>query len=98
MDALEIRIEIAAEKRQEFFQAVEWFSTSNECGIGCLDKCIFERIDAPNHFIWIERWTDTYAFKEYQSSERFKALLGAVQVLGEMEVMRQIEVKTVPKP
>jgi quinol monooxygenase YgiN len=92
LDALEIRIQIASGKRQEFFQAVEWFLSPDECGVGCVDKCVFERIDAPNHFVWIERWSSSSDFEEYRSSERFKALLGAVEVLGDMEVMQHSKV------
>jgi quinol monooxygenase YgiN len=98
LDVLEIRIQIASGKRQEFLQAVEWFLAPDECGVGCVDKCVFERIDTPNYFIWIERWSSPSDFEAYRSSERLKALLGAVEVLGEIKVMQHSEVAKVQIP
>jgi quinol monooxygenase YgiN len=46
---------------------------------------VFEKVGEPNHFVWIERWKDPKSFEAYRQSERYKALLGAVQVLGNLE-------------
>ena len=85
MNGLELRIGIKQERRHEFLQAVKWFCRPELCGNDCLEQHVFERIDAPNSFIWIERWNDANALAAYQASERFRALLGAIEVLGQLD-------------
>ena len=43
----------------------------------------------------VEEWLDTAAMNSYLSSERFRALIGAVKVLGELVDVRISETRVV---
>ena len=84
MVGLGILVTIKSEQRHEFLQTIDLFCSQrdeNQSRIGC---SIFETVGNPNQFLWVEKWTDRVLLDEYMKTDRFKALLGAVQVLGEL--------------
>jgi len=95
MVGLEILVRIPTRHRQEFMQAFEMFSdkqdSDHECSGACLERSIFECTGIPNRFIWIEKWTDSQSLDQYLKTDRFKALLGAIQVLGELDSLNRCE-------
>ena len=93
MVGLEILISIQSGQRQEFLQTIDLFRNQQEkdkARIGCN---IFETVGTPNQFLWVEKWTDQRLLDDYMKSARFKALLGAIQVLGELNSLQFIELK-----
>jgi quinol monooxygenase YgiN len=93
MVGLEILISIQSGQRQEFLQTIDMFCSQREkdkARIGCK---IFETVGTPNQFLWVEKWTDQRLLDDYMKSARFKALLGAIQVLGELNSLHFIALK-----
>ena len=95
MIGLEILMHIPSRHRHEFLQAFGIFpynqETGHECSGGCIDRSIFECMGTPNRFLWLEKWTDLESLDEYMKSDRFKALLGAIQVLGKLDAIHKGE-------
>ncbi len=90
MVGLELRIRIRPDKRTEFLQMREMLQRKARPEV-CLDQKIYEEIDGSNSFLWSERWSSLEPLKEYMKSEDFRMLLGAVEVLGELEDMKTVE-------
>lgn len=95
MIGLEIFMYIPSKHRYELLQAFEIFSNKqkngHECTGGCIDRGIFECMGTANHFLWIEKWTDLESLEDYMNTDRFKALLGAIQVLGKLDAIHKGE-------
>ena len=91
MVGLEILVSIQSGQRQEFLQTIDMFRSQqvkNRARIGCT---IFETVDTPNQFLWVEKWTDQTLLDDYMKTGRFKALLGAIEVLGELNSIELVE-------
>ena len=92
---LEILVRISTEHRHEFMQAFEMFSMKqakgDECTGACLDRSIFECIGTANCFLWLEQWTDFESLDAYMQTNHFKAILGALQVLGNLVAIHKGE-------
>jgi quinol monooxygenase YgiN len=91
MVGLELRIRIKPDKRTEFLQMREMLRGKVRPE-GCVDQKIYEEIDGSNRFLWSERWREKTPLEEYMKSEDFRMLLGAVEVLGELEDQRTIAI------
>jgi quinol monooxygenase YgiN len=80
---LEIEFTIRPDKRTEFLIALDWIRDSNagEPGAGIF---VYERIGAPNHFLWVARWPSRAALSSHCGNARHKAMLGAMDVLGQV--------------
>lgn len=61
----------------------------------CLERRVYEDASAPTNLILVEEWLDTAAMNSYLSSERFRALIGAVKVLGELVDIRTSETRLI---
>jgi quinol monooxygenase YgiN len=88
---LELRIRIRPDKRTEFLQMREMLQRKTQPE-GCVDQKIYEEVDGSNRFLWSERWRSRDPLEEYMKSEDFRMLLGAIEVLGELEDQRTIEI------
>ena len=64
---------------------------SNQLPTACLERRAYEDAMAPTHLLLVEQWLDEGAMNSYLSSERFRALIGAVKVLGELVDIRVSE-------
>lgn len=95
MIGLEILMHIPPKHRHELLQAFEIFSnkkkSGHECTGGCIDRSIFESMGTANRFLWMEKWTDLESLEVYMNTDRFKALLGAIQVLGKLDAIHKGE-------
>lgn len=89
MVGLELRISIKPDKRTEFLQMREMLQRKVQPE-GCVDQRIYEEVDGSNRFLWSERWIEKDPLDEYMKSEDFRMLLGAVEILGELEDMRTV--------
>jgi len=68
---------------------------ANQLPAACLERRVYEEATAPTNLILVEEWLDTAAMNSYLSSERFRALIGAVKVLGELVDIRTSETKLI---
>ncbi|MGB5620688.1 MAG: antibiotic biosynthesis monooxygenase, partial [Desulfobacterales bacterium] len=95
MIGLQILMHIPSTHRHELLQAFEIFShkreNSPEHSGGCLNRNIFECIGTPDSYLWLENWTDLKSLEEYMKTDRFKALLGAIEVLGDLNAIHKGE-------
>lgn len=91
MVGLQITAHVPAKHRQEFVQSVNFFAR-REQHRGCIGRVLFEEIDKADRFIWVEHWADEKALKDYLITDRFRALMGAFEVLGELEDVHLIEI------
>jgi len=97
MVVLQILMGIPSKHRRELLQAFEIFSNMqkncHKCTGGCLDRSIFESMGTANRFLWVEKWTDQESLEDYMKTDRFRALLGAIQVLGKLEAIHKGELE-----
>jgi len=68
---------------------------ANQLPAACLERRVYEDATSPTHLLLVEEWLDTAAMNSYLSSERFRALIGAVKVLGELVDIRVSEARVV---
>ena len=97
MHGLEIFVRTARGKRHEFMQAFNFFSSKSHFVKACKYKKLFEAVDEDGLFLWIELWTEKAALDEHMASDRFQTLKGAIDVLGELENLKIVEMKTISK-
>lgn len=68
---------------------------SNQLSQGCLERRLYEDVMAPTQLLLVEEWPDQEAVNSYLSSERFRAMVGAVKVLGKLIDVRICEVNII---
>ncbi|MFC1829315.1 antibiotic biosynthesis monooxygenase family protein [Thermodesulfobacteriota bacterium] len=93
MFGFEIQIQLAKEKRREFLQAFEFLSCKSK---ECIGQHLYEDLDQDDRFLWTERWMNLTALEDHMRSDRFKSLLGAIDVLGELENLDIVEFRASP--
>jgi quinol monooxygenase YgiN len=59
----------------------------------CRRLRVLEAVDTPNQFFYLKQWTDQRLLDNYLKTNRFKALLGAIQVLGKLKTIRLVELE-----
>ncbi|MGD9139373.1 MAG: antibiotic biosynthesis monooxygenase [Desulfobacterales bacterium] len=93
MVGLEILLSIQPGQRHEFLQTVDMFRCQNHTAKARIGCSLFETVGTPNQFLWVEKWTDQGALDDYMKTDRFRALLGAIQVLGGLNNLHIAEIK-----
>lgn len=87
MTLILIRAQVEPEQRRELMLTCKtWLS--NQLPTACLERRAYEDAMAPTHLLLVEQWLDEGAMNSYLSSEKFRALIGAVKVLGELVDIR----------
>lgn len=89
MVLLKIAVAIKPQKRTEFLQAMQSLLLSAPPEPGCLERAVYQRIDDENAYCCLQVWESQEKMAAHLSTDRFKALLGAVQILGEMKELSQ---------
>ncbi len=84
MVGLEMLIRIYPEKRTEFLQAFEMLTILDHLGDRRIDLNLFEQVKEPNVFLWLEHWDNDESLGRYYQEHKFKALMGAVEILGSL--------------
>ena len=97
MIGLEIRVLLEKEKRKEFLHAFDLLSKPQDKSDACVKKTLYENVGEDGRFIWVEHWKDLKALKNYLSSDHYRSLLGAIEVLGELVETRLVEFKDLPE-
>jgi quinol monooxygenase YgiN len=93
MVGLQIMVTIPSGNRQEFLQAIEMLCSQQVPHSDRADDCVFEAVDTPNRFIYLKQWSDRRLLENFLKSDRFRALLGAIQVLGKLKTIRLVELQ-----
>jgi len=93
MVGLEILVRIDPEKRVEFIQAFDLMTKLDELNDSRIELALFEQIHEQNSFLWIEHWETFESLTHYYQENKFKSLLGAVEILGELIYKRSFSIK-----
>ena len=93
MVGLEIQVLVAKEKRKGVMQTCEFLAQAKDQIAACVGQTLFEEVGELNRFLYVEQWTDSGLVESYLASDRFRALLGAIEVLGKLEDLRIVEFK-----
>ena len=93
MVGLEILVKIQPEKRLEFMQTFEYMTQTNHKARDCIEQTLFEKSNESNSFLWIEEWKNNESLESYRQTERFRSLLGAMEVLGSLIKIRTFTLK-----
>ena len=88
MTAIIIKARVKPEHRHELMQMFRDASQADQLPAACLERRLYEEAIAPMNLLLVEEWSDPAAMNAYISSERFRALIGAVKVLGELADIR----------
>jgi quinol monooxygenase YgiN len=88
MVGLEILVKIQPEKRFEFMQTFEFMTQTNHKARDCIEQTLFEKSNESNSFLWIEDWKNSESLESYRQTEKFRLLLGAMEVLGSLIKIR----------
>jgi len=90
VNELLIRARIEPEQRHELMQMCKsWLA--DQVAAACLEKRVYEDAVSPIHLLLVEQWSDESAMTAYLVSERFRALIGAIKVLGKLVDVRTSE-------
>ena len=93
MVGLKILVQLTKEKRREFLQAFEFLTCKSS---DCLGQYLYEDINKDNRFLWMERWASSNALDAHLKSDHFRSVLGAIEVLGELENLQLVEFRAPP--
>ena len=91
MIGLIIRAEVEPDQRRELIQMCKSWLTSNQVPKACAERRVYEDVITPTCLLLIEEWSNQEAMHSYLSSEPFRALIGAVKVLGNLVDLRVFE-------
>ena len=91
MTAILIKARVKPEHRHELLQMFKDTSQTDQLPTACLERRLYEEAIAPTNLLLVEEWTDPAAMHGYMTSERFRALIGAVKVLGDLVDIRTSE-------
>jgi quinol monooxygenase YgiN len=84
MVGLEILFKIYPEKRVEFLLAFDMMKAAEHLEAKRIDIQLFEQIKEPNTFLWLEHWQNTESLAHYCNDNKFRALMGAIEILGKL--------------
>jgi quinol monooxygenase YgiN len=91
MTAIITKARVKPEHRHELLQMFKDTSQTDQLPAACLERRLYEEAIAPTNLLLVEEWSDSAAMHRYMASERFRALIGAVKVLGELVDIRTSE-------
>lgn len=81
MTGVLIRAQVDADQRRELMQMCKiWLS--DQLPNACIERRVYEDAVSPTHLLLVEEWSDREAMHSCLSAERFRALIGAIKVLG----------------
>jgi quinol monooxygenase YgiN len=93
MVGLQIMVTIQSGNRQEFLQAIDMLCSREATHSDRAENCVFETVDKPNQFLYFEQWTDRKLLEYFLKTDRFRALLGAIEVLGKLTSIQLVELE-----
>lgn len=84
MVGLQILVKIHQNHRSEFLQAFDMVKNYDQLPGVRKEVELYEMVNEFNTFLWLEQWDNAESLNHYCQSNRFKAMMGAVSILGEM--------------
>ena len=93
MVGLEILVRINPDKRAEFLQAFDLLTELDQQGDRRIDLELFERVKEPNTFLWIEHWVNDESLTSYYENNKYRAMMGAIEILGQLIHKRSFSIK-----
>ena len=93
MVGLLIVVTIPSGNRREFLQAIDMLNSQQATYNDFAADCVYEAVDVPNQFFYWKQWTDRKLLDNFLKTERFRALLGAIQVLGKLKTIQLVELE-----
>ena len=88
MIGLIIRAEVEPDQRRELIQMCKSWLASNQVPKACSERRVYEDVITPTCLLLVEEWSNEEEMHSYLSSESFRALIGAVKVLGNLVDLR----------
>ncbi len=85
---IQLQLSSSQESRRELVQALVALKSRMAAGGGCE---IFESLSRANAFLWTHWWPSTEKLEEHLQSQEWRLLLGAIEVLGNLEGIWIIE-------
>ena len=79
-----IRAEVEPDQRRELIQMCKSWLASNQVPKACSERRVYEDVVSPTCLLLVEQWSNQEAMNSYLSSEPFRALIGAIKVLGNL--------------
>ena len=95
MTGLLIRAVVKPEQRHELMQMFKESSRPDQLPATCLERRVYEETGLPTNVLLVEQWSDDAAMNSYLTSDQFRALIGAVKVLGQLIDVRISETKVI---
>ena len=92
MVELEILFKIYPAKRAEFLLAYEMMKTVEQLEKNRIDLELFELVRESNTFLWLEHWDTAESLARYCSETKYRALMGAIEILGNLIHKRQLSI------
>ncbi len=93
MVGLEILVKIDPEKRVEFLQAFEMVKHIDQLNVSRIELELFEEVQRPNTFLWLEHWDCNESLSNYCLDNKFRAMMGAIDVLGQLVHKRSFSIR-----
>jgi quinol monooxygenase YgiN len=90
-----IRAGVEPYQRHELMQMFKETSQTDQLPRGCLERRVYEEAHSPTNLLLVEQWSDKAAMNAYLSSDQFRALIGAVKVLGKLVDVRVFEATSI---
>jgi quinol monooxygenase YgiN len=95
MIGIVIRAEVEPNQRHELMQMFKETSRPDQLPAACLERRVYEEAHLPSNLLLVEQWSDKAAMNSYLSSDQFRALVGAVKVLGKLVDVRIFEATSI---
>ena len=95
MIGLVIRARVEPHQRYELMQMFKEISRPDRLPGACLERRIYEESHLPTNLLLVEQWSEKVALNSHLSSDQFRALIGAVKVLGKLVDVRIFEATSI---
>ena len=90
-----IRAGVEPAQRHALMQMFKATSRPDRLPATCLERRVYEEAYLPTNLLLVEQWSDRVAMNSYLSSDQFRALIGAVKVLGKLLDVRIFEAESI---
>ena len=94
MIEMEIRVKILPHKRTEFIQAIQSICESHTHSQANLPFNIYQDLNDDNLFYCLGKWDSRKHMEAYRQTLSFEMLMGAIQVLGEIQQAQIHDIST----
>ena len=90
-----IRAEVESDQRHELMQMFKETSRTDQLPTACVERRVYEQAYLSTNLLLVEQWSDKAMMNSYLSSDQFRALIGAVKVLGKLVDVRIFEATSI---